>query len=155
MAYEVKKIKYTHEALADMLLTCPNMTQKELAIVFNKSPVWVGYVINSDAFQYYLAKRREEIVDPGLILTIEDRLKGLVVASTDLLMEKLESAPSADLGLRCLELGAKALGYGARPQGNVAVQANFVVAMPDKAVSAEKWAAGYTGGALEAGPAND
>jgi len=151
MSHQVKKITYTHEALADMLLTCPDMTQKELAVVFDRSPVWVCYVINSDAFQMYLAKRREEIVDPTLALTIDDRLKGLVVASTDLLMEKLNEAPSADLAVKCLELGAKALGYGARVNQGVAIQNNFVVALPGKAASTGEWVAGYTGGKLEAG----
>jgi hypothetical protein len=154
MAHEVTKLRYTHEALADMLLTCPDMTQKELAVMFDRSPVWVGYTIASDAFQFYLAKRREELVDPGLMLTIDDRLKGLVTKSVDVLMEKLEENPTADLAVKALELGSKALGYGARPQGGAVVNNNFVVAMPGKVESAVEWADKYAGGVLEAGSPN-
>ena len=151
MAHEVTRLRYTHEALADMLLTCPDMTQKELAVMFDRSPVWVGYTIASDAFQFYLAKRREELVDPGLMLTIDDRLKGLVTKSVDVLMEKLEENPTADLAVKALDLGAKALGYGARAQGQAVINNNFVVAMPGKAASVGEWVADYKGGVLAAG----
>lgn len=151
---EVKKLDYSHQALADMVLTNPDMSRRELALIFDKSPTWIQYVINSGAFQVFLEERRKELVDPVIRLTLEDRINTLANLSADVLMEKLSQPAvmvSERTALRALEVTTKALGYGARDSGNVNVQNNFVVALPGKAESAESWAAGYKGGCLEAG----
>jgi hypothetical protein len=74
-----------------------------------------------------LAARRDEIVDPSIRATIEDNFRALVTRSLAILREKLDR-PAAmipdNLALRGLELGAKALGYGARDT-TVAVQVNM------------------------------
>lgn len=154
MGYEPQKLNYSHEALADMILANPGATHKDFAKIFDRTPVWVSYVVNSDAFQAFLAKRREQIVDPGLILTVEDRLKGLAVRSCDLLMEKLEGPMGQfvkpELLTKIVETSTKALGYGQRT-AQVAVNTQFVVAMPTQAPNAEAWAGKYSGGNLEAG----
>lgn len=148
--HEVKKLRYSHEALADMLLANPQMTHKELATAFDRSPVWVGYVIASDAFQAFLAKRREEIVDPILTMTVEEKLRGLVNRSSDLLMEKLTPAMKPELLLETLKVGTKALGYGQR-QPDAGMNVQFVVALPNQAPSPEAWQSAYAGGNLQAG----
>lgn len=152
--YQMQKTNYSHEALADIILANPQATHKELAVMFDRTPMWVSYVINSDAFQAFLAKRREQIVDPALILTVEDRLKGLAVRSCDLLMEKLEgpigSLMKPELLNEIVKTSTKALGYGQR-QTSVAVNTQFVVALPTQAPSADVWAGKYSGGQLEAG----
>lgn len=84
-------------------------------------------------------------MDPILTMGVEDRLAGLAMQSLDVLEQKLQATQNADLAVKCLEISTKAKGYGAR-QTNVAVQANFVVAMPGKAASAEAWAAAHSGG---------
>lgn len=157
-----QKVRYSHEALADMILANPTMTQIELAAVFGRSPAWVSYLIASEAFQLQLSKRRDELVNPLITASVEDRLKGLASRSIDLLMEKLNEEPKVDpitgettggpnaaLALKTLEIGAKALGYGARESGPQ-VTANFVVQMPGKAPSSGEWESAYAGGKLEA-----
>jgi hypothetical protein len=109
----VAKLSYTHDALVDLIMQHPEMTQNQLAARFGYTPGWISRVIASDAFQVALARRRDEIIDPAIKATIEERFKALVVQSLEVLMNKL-SAPvvSDNVALRAAELGAKALGLG-------------------------------------------
>lgn len=137
----IKKTRYSHEALIDVIISEPTIKQNDLAARFEVSPPWISRVIGSDAFQAALAKRREELTNPFLIATIEERLKGVVSQSLDVIAEKLQSSQSADLALKALDLGTKALGFGARNLTGGNIQNNFVVQMPLKAVSSGSWAA--------------
>lgn len=138
----VKRIHYTHDAMVDLIISKPDISGGELAKFFGYSEAWISRVVCSDAFNARLAERRTKDVEP-IIHTFEERLKGLAGQSLDILTEKLATVKSADLALKCLELGTKALGYGAR-QTNVAVQTNFVVALPGKAEDAGTWSKSYS-----------
>lgn len=137
---ELKKIAYSHQAMADAILANPGIHQNHLAAMFGYTPGWISQVINSDGFQAYLATRRAEVVDPMLSASVEERLRGLVVKSIDVLQEKLAIEPRADTAAKALEISTRALGYGAKANsGDVNVQ--FVVALPEKAESNEAWLA--------------
>lgn len=138
----VKRIHYTHDAMIDLIITKPDISGRELADFFGYSEPWISRVVCSDAFNARLAERRTKDVEP-IIHSFEERLKGLASQSLDVLVEKLEATKNVDVALKCLELGTKALGYGAR-QTNVAVQTNFVVALPQKADSPQDWAKNYS-----------
>src|SRR2546421_725388 len=56
----VRGLRYTHEAMVDMLIAEPWISQNELAARFGFSPSWISTVICSDAFQAKLAERRGE-----------------------------------------------------------------------------------------------
>lgn len=110
------KIRYTHEAMADLILENPWISQNQLAAHFGYSPAWISTVITSDAFQSFLATRRAELVDPELRLTLEERFRALTTKSLQVLQEKLSKPAdqvSDQLALRAAELGAKSLGIGA------------------------------------------
>lgn len=110
---QVAKLRYTHEAMVDLIITVPGISQNQLAAIFGFTAAWVSNVIASDVFQAKLAERRAELIDPALIATIEERFKGLVVQSLDVLQQKLAKPQVSDtLALKALELGAKALGVG-------------------------------------------
>ena len=111
----LQRVRYSHEAMADMLLANPWISQNEVAEHFGRTATWISIVINSDAFQAYYSARKAELIDPELVLTINERFKAVTVRSLQVLQEKLEK--SADLipdtrVLRAAELGAKALGVG-------------------------------------------
>lgn len=120
------KLRYTHEAVIDMILAEPGVSQGKLAATFGYTQGWLSTVMGSDAFKAKLAERREELIDPALRVTIEERFRGVVEKSLEVLQEKL-CQPALQvpdqLVLRAAELGAKALGLG----GN---QAAPVVVMP-------------------------
>lgn len=149
-AMAIDRVKYSHDAMIDCIIATPGISQNDLAKHFGYSAPWVSRIINSDAFQARLASRKNDIVDPSLVLSVDERLRNLASRSLDIVMEKLDVSKNPDTALRALEITTKALGYGARPT-NVAVQQNFVVAMPQKAESALDWAAKHAGGVLSAG----
>ena len=136
----LQRTHYSHEAMIDEIIANPNIRQNELAKKFEKSVPWVSRIIGSDAFQAALAKRREELTDPFLVATIEERFNGLAMQSLDILADKLETTKSTDLALKALDVSVKALGFGARSTGNNQ-QNNFTIVLPGKAANADEWAA--------------
>ena len=101
--------------MIDQIIANPGVHQNALASTFGYTPAWVSLVISSDAFQERLVERKDELVDPVIRATIEERFKALVNRSLEVLQEKLAmptSTISDNLALRAAELGAKALGIG-------------------------------------------
>lgn len=141
----LKRVHYSHEAMIDVMIAEPDITQGEIATRFGKTQSWISIVIGSDAFQAALAKRRDDLLDPFLIATIEERFRGLANQSLQVLAEKLETTKNADLALKALDISSKALGFGARAGGQTNVQNNFVVQLPDKMVNSDQWAAKHSG----------
>lgn len=143
-ALAIGRVKYTHDAMIDLILANPSVKQGEIAKHFGYTQAWVSRIMNSDAFLARLAQRKKDIVDPSLILSVDEKLRAVASKSLDIVLEKLEAAPSMDQALSAVTVASKALGYGAR-QSNLNLQANFVVAMPQKVADAGTWAAKYTG----------
>lgn len=141
----VARVTYTHDAMIDMILANPMISQNQLAATFGFSVGWVSRVKNSDAFLARLAQRKDQLVDPMLAATIDENLRAVANRSLEVVVEKL-SMPLVDgqFALDAAAMATKALGYGAR-QNNVSLQQNFVVAMPQKAENAQVWANKYNG----------
>ena len=144
-ALAIARVKYSHDAMIDLILANPAISQGEMANHFGYTQPWVSRIMNSDAFQARLAERKTELVDPTIVATIDEKMRALASKSLDVVLDKLTASQSADLGLKALEITAKALGYGARQQ-NVNLQQNFVVALPQKAESDQAWAEAHGGG---------
>jgi len=140
----LEKLKYSHEAMIDLIVANPRITQIELASKFGYSSPWVSRVMGSDAFQAALAKRREDITDPFLIATMEERLNGLAMQSLDIVAQKLADTNSADMALKALDLTTKAMGFGARDRSGGNTQNNFIVQIPGQARTAAEWAQAYS-----------
>ena len=146
----LKKTRYNHDAMIDVIIAEPTITQNELAKRFDRSVGWISIVMGSDAFQAALAKRREEITDPFLVATVEERLRSLADQSLQVIAENLEKSKNTDLALKALDISAKALGFGARTQTNGAtVQNNFVVQLPPKIESSSDWARTHGGPTID------
>lgn len=108
-------MNYSHEALADAMLTNPTATVAELAATFGRSPAWVSLVRNSDAFREILYRRRNDTVDPVITANIEQRFQIVANRSLEILMDKLardtKDVPDA-LALEAAKLGARGLSLG-------------------------------------------
>lgn len=142
----IQKVKYTHDAMIDEILANPSVSQNDLAKKFGYTVPWVSRVMGSDSFQARLHARRDEVVDPFLVATIEERFRGLAMQSLDIIAEKMEATKSVDTAFKALDISSKALGFGARvdtSRGNV--QNNFVIQIPGKAANAAEWAEAYNG----------
>ena len=113
----VKKLNYSHKAMADLIIADPGISQNRLAAHFGYSASWVSTVMSSDAFQAYLATRSEELVDPTVRASVQERFEGMVHRSLEILNEKLSkptSLISDNFALKSFELASRAAGYGAR-----------------------------------------
>ena len=149
----IQRVKYSHDAMIDLIIVNPGISQGEVAKAFGYTEPWVSRIFGSDAFQARLAQRKADLVDPTLVASVEERLRAVASRSLDLVMEKLENPKLSTLDqvLKAVEVSTKALGYGAR-QTNVAVQTSFVVAMPAVNPNATDWAAQHRGGVVVENP---
>lgn len=139
-----KRISYTHDAMIDILIREPFISQNELAEVFGYSPAWISIVLNSDMFQARLAARKEEVVNPVLRASLEERLRGIVVRSMEVLQDKLSKDAGQvpdNLALRALELGAKAMGLGGNaPPAPPSVPTDHLANMAERLVALQSQA---------------
>lgn len=107
------KVRYTHEDMIDFLIAHPECAQKDLALRYGYTQAWISNIMASDAWKVAYETRRALIVDPGLVLTVEERLRALVLRSQEVLMAKLEQPQVSDqTALKALELGLKGTGIG-------------------------------------------
>ena len=109
------KVSYSHDAMIDLVIGNPAISQNEIAATFGYTVGWVSNVFASDAFRERMAQRKDELIDPTLRLTIEERFKALVQRSLDVLQEKLARPSHAipdNLALQAAALGARSLGLG-------------------------------------------
>lgn len=141
---QIAKVAYTHDAMIDLIIARPDIKGVELAAHFGYSQPWISRIIGSDAFQARLAERKGVLIDPTLVQSFDERIKGLAITSLDIIQEKLDATRNPQLALSTLELTTKALSMGARGQRESGTTVNFVVALPPKAESAEAWAAAAT-----------
>lgn len=113
-----QKLNYSHEAMIDLIIAKPWISQDEIALSFGYSPSWISTIFTSDAFQAKLAERTKVLVDPVVQASVAERFKSMVLRSQEILMEKLSQPAKLipdNLALRTMELASRALGYGARP----------------------------------------
>jgi hypothetical protein len=154
----IAKMRYSHKAMVDMIVANPWISQGELARNFGYTEGWVSQVIASDAFQAYLAERKNELIDPHIRATIDERMKGLVARSIEILMRKLDDPKVSDeTALKALEIAGRAAGYGNK-SAQVQLNQQFVVQVPLKHATADAWikehgAGGSTVVSSSAGPA--
>jgi len=110
---KLAKVAYSHRDMIDFIIANPGISQGALAARYGYSQSWICNIMASDAWQSAMAARREEIIDPALRLTVDERFRGLTVRSLERLMEKLDAPQVSDqVVLRAVELGAKAMGVG-------------------------------------------
>lgn len=117
-ADSIAKIRYSHLDMIDYLIANPKCSQGELAIRYGYTQSWISTVMSSDAWKAQFAKRRDEIVDPVLSMTVNERMEGLAARSIERLMEHLDRPECpATVALKALELGARGreIGGFARP----------------------------------------
>jgi hypothetical protein len=109
----VKKVSYTHDAMIDLIIGNPTISQNELAVIFGYTPGWVSLVMSSDAFRARLESRKADLVDPTILMSLEEKFKALAEKSLEVLRKKLENPNVSDnLAISAANLAAKSLGLG-------------------------------------------
>jgi hypothetical protein len=113
----IKTVKYSHDAMIDLIIQMPWVRQREIAVHFGISEPWISQVFRSDSFKKRLEDRKAELVDPLIVQSIQEGFETLIQQSQRVLQDRLtEAGPAADskLALAILSVSAKALGFGAR-----------------------------------------
>lgn len=78
-----------YNALIDFMLINPGMTNKELALYFNKSTQTIGQVVNNDMFRARLAARRQEHAE-RISTAIIEKTQGIAYTALSMLKDRLE-----------------------------------------------------------------
>lgn len=109
---QLGKIGYTHEAMIDLIIAEPTVSNVELAEVFGYSPGWICRILASDSFQARLAERKGQLIDPVVAASLDERLRGVAIHSITLIQEKLTVEESASFAIDALGLATAAMGQG-------------------------------------------
>lgn len=144
-----KKVRWNHMEIIDFMLANPDKRQREIAAHFGLSESWLSITINSNSFKAALAERKEEIVNPMLTATLEERVGAVAAKSMEIVLERLTApvAPSDDFLTDVAKMSLEAMGFGGKgpAQGtNNGVQ--VIVNLPGKSPSAQSWAERWQGG---------
>lgn len=144
----IMKVRYSHDAMIDLMIADPTIRQNDLAAIFDRTPSWISLVVNSDAFQARLEERRKELVDPALTASIKERLSAIADTCLQKVLERVSQPVqlvSDDYLLQTAKFATAALGYGARPTASVGdVNVGVVVQVPNKIASAQDWVAAHS-----------
>jgi len=127
MAYTVQKLKPRHYAIADWLAANPDASLRDCAAAFGLSPVTITNLVHTDAFQEYLARRRDVAFQH--VLTLRDKIVGLSHDALSRLHEKIQCEEDPQLLLQCADKMLSKLGYGQThsvPPSTTNVQVNLV-----------------------------
>lgn len=140
-----KHFLQAHTIIIEQLLMNPGITTTALATVTGYSRNWLHKVMSSDAFQAKLAEKQKALIDPIVMATITERIKGLASRSLEVMEERMEGETiSMDTALEVFQTTAKALGLGAQKAAAPLVQ-QFVVHVPPRMKSATEWASTHSG----------
>lgn len=125
----IQRVSYSHDKMIDLIIANPRIKQDHLAQYFGYTPAWVSRIMSSDAFRLRMEQRREELVNPIITATLEERFADLALRGAAIMQEKLDQPAElvsfADAA-KAVELGAKGLavgGFGSRV--SVDVSANI------------------------------
>lgn len=111
----IEKLRYNHDQMIDMIIMNPGMSNTELAKIFGYSAGWVNMLKGSDVFIERLKARSNELIDPTLRMSFDERFRAMLTRSMVVLQEKLADEPENipdGLVLKVVEMCAKALGMG-------------------------------------------
>ena len=132
-------LTYTHQAVIDEILANPLIERKELADKFGVSENWMKKVINSDAFQTVLDKRREQIVNPIISQTVQERLRGVTNSAIDPLQTRLDAGHvNNEEVIEIAKMGLETQGLLGNAKA-VASNSQFVIMMPPPQATTEDW----------------
>lgn len=148
---QLRKVRYTHDAVIDEILINPTISQNDLAKMFGFSVSWISICMNSDAFKERLAERKAEITDPILRATIKDKVEAAAGRALDRIIDRLESPTHGSIKTADLVAIAK---LGATPPAPApAAQTNnlYVVQVPAPANNAQSWLSQASGRKLPGG----
>ena len=113
----IQKIKNKHKAILEMMVSNPEMTQRDIAKEFGMTEGWLSQIINSDIFQAQLEEMQEARFHRTLI-PLESKLSALAHSALDELSDQMAAGAikSQEALKETAEMALDRLGYS--PKGN-------------------------------------
>lgn len=123
-----------YDELVQWLIAHPGATHAEIGMAYGRAAGWFSTVLVTEEFQSSLEPFKSSINNPAVTLSIEDRMRALVIRSVDVLQTKLSvAAPGDALVLEAAKLGVRALGLGNRgPDGPQAAAPHSLESLADR-----------------------
>ena len=141
----IAKVRYTHDAMIDLILSRPEISQAELAKQFGFTQTWISIVVNSDSFKERMAERKAELLDPKIKASLDERVFGAANRAMDRLIDRLDSDTHGSIKTQDLVAIAK-LAVAPKQTAPAAPQNNlYVVQLPAPAQNSQAWLANVTG----------
>lgn len=107
--------------LVQWIVDHPGATHAEIGTAYGRPAGWFATVMVTQEFLQAMEPRRQEISNPAVTNTIQERFQALLLRSVDVLQTKLSvAAPGDALVLEAAKLGVRALGLGADGRGPAA-----------------------------------
>jgi hypothetical protein len=132
------KVRFYHDAIIDLILTNPSISQNELAQACGYSATWISIIVNSDSFKERLSERKAELVDPKLRATIAEKVDGAANRALDRIIDRLDSPVHGSIKTQDLVSIAK-LGVAPKTPPPPAAPNLYVVALPAPAGNSVEW----------------
>lgn len=108
---------YTPHAMVELMLQRPDYTHAMLCAHFERPSSWLAIVLASEAFQQALDPYRNQITDPSLTASLQERYKALAIRTSNVMMQKLDDEKVTDfMVLKSGEIAMKALGMGTKTE---------------------------------------
>lgn len=141
LALAPEKMRPWHQQVADMWIDDPRLSQGEIARRMGRTEGWLSVIVNCDAFQEYLAVRKEELLDPILKASVEERFRAIANVAADKFMERMQlGAVSNRELLSAMDVTAKGLGMGPAAKQPMIQQNLYIVPAPQKTPDSSQWA---------------
>lgn len=102
-----RKLNYLQEAVVDLVLQVPNVTQKELSEIFGLSTNSVSALVRSDLFMDRLAQRKQTLIDPHIMRTMNDRMHSVSMLAMAAIEKQLIEKPNAAYAMKVLAMLGK------------------------------------------------
>lgn len=136
----IRTVRWHHDMIIDYMVAHPEATQNEIAAEFGFTATWLSIVVNSDAFKHRLQERKEEMIDPILRATVEDRLTTIANVAMEKMVARLQTnAPMTNRDLtELIKVSTNGLGLGPSKAPSVNV-AQYVIPAPPMPATSEQW----------------
>ena len=107
-----KKMRYGYQAVLEMIVSDPTITQGEIAEALGYTQAWVSLIINSDAFQQELRVRNDQIFN-DVIIPLRRKVEAVAHRAVEKVAEALDGDEvGPDYSLNVADKFLHKLGYG-------------------------------------------
>lgn len=133
----LQRLSFSHDAMVDQIIANPGIDRLTLGSMFGFSVQQTYKILASDMFRSRVLERKREIIDPTLVLSVEETLGSLLEQAAECVSQGL-IAGDRRMAVRVLDTIGRYMA-GVKQAGNGPTINNYVAVVPSKAGSAVEW----------------